>query len=475
MTPGLDGADADATAIRVRGLGKCYEVYERPHHRLLSQLFPGARHLSREFWALRGVDLEIRRGETVGIIGRNGSGKSTLLQLLCGTLAPTEGEVEVQGRVAALLELGAGFNPEFTGVENVALNAAILGLSQEETAARMDDILAFADIGDFAYQPVKVYSSGMFLRLAFAVVAHVDADILVIDEALAVGDILFVQKCMRFLHRFREKGTVVFVSHDVSMITSLCERAFWLEQGRLRLGGEASTVTDAFLEFMYAEQQPLRRSDVHRVETAGRLPPDAFAQPVSEKQASPDSGAASVPETDRHHHLERSRFDPDPDGTATGRARVVEAFFTDEGGQRLGWLVGGQQVVMVIRVVAAYELRGVVVGFLVKDRLGQALFGDDTHLSFEAHPFDLPAGHQATARFHLRLPYLPAGDYVLSAGVGEGDRDDWVQHHWGHDVLVFHCQAAHAVFGLMGVPMEEIELHVLPANGDQSDDASPHR
>jgi lipopolysaccharide transport system ATP-binding protein len=476
MTPGSDAADADATAIRVRGLGKCYEVYERPHHRLLSQLFPGARHLSREFWALRGLDLEIRRGETVGIIGRNGSGKSTLLQLLCGTLAPTEGTVEVQGRVAALLELGAGFNPEFTGVENVALNAAILGLSHDETAARMDDILAFADIGEFAHQPVKVYSSGMFLRLAFAVVAHVDADILVIDEALAVGDILFVQKCMRFLHRFREKGTVVFVSHDVSMVTSLCERAFWLERGRLRLGGEASAVTEAFLEFMYAEQQPLRVSERRDAQAAGKLAPAMPGGPPSEQEPTRESRAEVMPGTGRHA-LEISPFDPGPDGggVAAEGARVLEACFTDEDGRRLGWVVGGHEVVLSIRVAAAHELRGVVVGFLVRDRLGQALFGDDTQLSLRARPFDVPADHEATARFHFRLPYLPAGDYVLSAGVGEGHDATWVQHHWVHDALVFHCQAPHAVFGLMGVPMEEVDLRVVRAEHVQSNDASADR
>ncbi|OYY58750.1 MAG: ABC transporter ATP-binding protein, partial [Polynucleobacter sp. 35-46-207] len=207
-------------AIKVQGLGKRYEIYDQPGDRLRQFLFPRLRNLFRlshkqyfrEFWALTDISFEVKRGETVGIIGRNGSGKSTLLQIICGTLTPTTGSVQTNGRIAALLELGSGFNPEFTGRENVYLNASVLGLTKEETDARFDDIVAFADIGDFIDQPTKTYSSGMMVRLAFAVIAHVDADILVIDEALAVGDVFFTQKCMRFLRNFMKKGTILFVS-----------------------------------------------------------------------------------------------------------------------------------------------------------------------------------------------------------------------------------------------------------------------
>src|ERR1700754_1036371 len=185
--------------IRVSRLGKCYHVYEKPAHRLLQMLWRGRKNYFREFWAVEDVSFEIRRGETVGIIGRIGAGKSTLLQMICGTLNPSSGTIEVNGKVAALLELGAGFNPEFTGRENVYLAASLYGLSSAEVDARFAAIAAFADIGEFIEQPVKTYSSGMFVRLAFAVIAHVDADILVVDEALSVGDAYFQQKCMRFL------------------------------------------------------------------------------------------------------------------------------------------------------------------------------------------------------------------------------------------------------------------------------------
>src|SRR6266542_6439942 len=211
-------APAPEVAISVRGVGKMYRIYDRPQDRLKQMLWRGRRTYGREFWALRDASFEVRKGETLGIIGRNGSGKSTLLQIIAGTLAPSEGEVTVNGRVAALLELGSGFNPEFTGRDNVFLNGSILGFSREEMAARFDEIAAFADIGEFIEQPIKTYSSGMVVRLAFAVIAHVDADILVIDEALAVGDACFTQKCMRFLRRFMEKGTVLFVSHDISSV-----------------------------------------------------------------------------------------------------------------------------------------------------------------------------------------------------------------------------------------------------------------
>ena len=204
-------------AIRVTNLSKCYQIYENPRDRLKQFVVPRVKHAFgrqscnyyREFWALRDVSFEVKRGETVGIIGRNGSGKSTLLQMICGTLTPTNGTVETSGRVAALLELGSGFNPEFTGRENVYMNGAVLGLSKEEIDARFNDIAEFADIGDFIEQPVKTYSSGMMVRLAFAVIAHVDADILVIDEALAVGDTFFTQKCMRFLRNFMKTRTVL--------------------------------------------------------------------------------------------------------------------------------------------------------------------------------------------------------------------------------------------------------------------------
>lgn len=229
-------------AIRVQNLSKCYPIYDAPRDRLKQFVVPRlqglvgrktAKQYFREFWALRDVSFEVKKGETVGIIGRNGSGKSTLLQIICGTLNPTKGGVETRGRIAALLELGAGFNPEFTGRENVYLNAAVLGLSNEEIDTRFDEIAAFADIGDFIERPVKTYSSGMMVRLAFAVAIHVDPEILIVDEALSVGDAYFQAKCAHRIRSIISKGvTVLFVSHDTASVKSLCSRAILLDSGR---------------------------------------------------------------------------------------------------------------------------------------------------------------------------------------------------------------------------------------------------
>jgi lipopolysaccharide transport system ATP-binding protein len=257
-------------AIRVENLSKYYAIYSQPQDRLKQSILPRLQRLAgrppqkyfHDFWALRDVSFEVGRGETVGIIGRNGSGKSTLLQLICGTLTPSAGAVYTQGRVAALLELGSGFNPEFTGRENVYLNGAILGMSQEEIGARFDDIAAFADIGEFIEQPVKIYSSGMFVRLAFAINIMSNPDIMIVDEALAVGDMNFQSKCMTALRRKQDAGmTILFVSHDVGSVKSLCTRGVYLEQGQVKMLGSAAEVAEQYVramrEEMSAEQNSL--------------------------------------------------------------------------------------------------------------------------------------------------------------------------------------------------------------------------
>jgi lipopolysaccharide transport system ATP-binding protein len=246
--------------IRVQNLSKCYHIYDKPHDRLMQMLARGHKRFYREFWALKDVSFEIGKGETVGIIGRNGSGKSTLLQLICGTLNPTGGDIDIYGRIAALLELGSGFNPEFTGRENVYMNAALLGLSRKEIDSRFDDIAAFADIGEFIEQPVKTYSSGMFVRLAFAVNIVSEPDIMIVDEALAVGDMNFQAKCMTALTRIQERGaTVLFVSHDIGALKSLCSRGIYLDQGIVRTIGQAPEVAEQYMRTMREEMNVEQR------------------------------------------------------------------------------------------------------------------------------------------------------------------------------------------------------------------------
>ena len=263
-------------AIEARDLGKCYSLYERSGDRLKQLLWgrwrnPGKPYF-RDFWALKGVNFAIKPGEVVGIVGRNGAGKSTLLQMVCGTLAPTTGDLKVKGRVAALLELGAGFNPDFTGLENIYMNAAILGLSQAQVDARLEGILAFADIGDFIRQPVKTYSSGMYMRLAFAVATSVEPDILVIDEALSVGDGAFARKSFDRIMGLKDAGkTILFCSHSMYQVEALCSRALWIEGGTLRMLGTAAEVTSAYQASLNASApgEPARRLDAEVDEEAG--------------------------------------------------------------------------------------------------------------------------------------------------------------------------------------------------------------
>jgi len=232
-------------AIRAENLGKCYRLYPRPVDRLLELFLRKPRH--RPFWALRNISFHLKKGETLGVIGDNGAGKSTLLKIIAGTLAPTEGHLACQGRVAALLELGAGFHPEFTGRQNIYLNAALLGLSEREIRDREEEIIAFAELEDFIDQPVKTYSSGMFVRLAFSIAVQVDPDILIVDEALSVGDQRFQKKSIDRICEFRKRGkTILFCSHSMYHVIHLCEKAIWLEQGRLKMFGEAKKVVQAY-------------------------------------------------------------------------------------------------------------------------------------------------------------------------------------------------------------------------------------
>ena len=256
------------SAIRVTQLSKCYNIYNQPQDRLKQSIYPRIQSLLRrkirayyrEFWALKNISFEVKKGETIGIIGRNGCGKSTLLQLICGTLTPTSGSVETQGRITALLELGSGFNHEFSGRENVYINGAILGLSTKEIDTRFDDIAAFADIGEFLYQPIKFYSSGMVVRLAFAVQTMLDPDILIVDEALSVGDEKFQRKCFARIDELKNQGkTILFVSHSARQIVQSCDRAIFLEKGRRLLMSDPLTVVRAYQKFIYAPPEDQTR------------------------------------------------------------------------------------------------------------------------------------------------------------------------------------------------------------------------
>jgi lipopolysaccharide transport system ATP-binding protein len=444
-------------AVRVRSLSKCYQIYGRPQDRLKQSIYPRVQRLTgrsprqyfKEFWALRDVSFEVGKGETLGVIGRNGSGKSTLLQLVCGTLNPSGGEIETRGRVGALLELGAGFNPEFTGRENVHLSACLHGLSKQLVEDRFDRIAAFADIGRYMDQPVKFYSSGMYVRLAFAVIAHIDADILVVDEALAVGDAVFVQRCMRFIRGFQERGTLLFVSHDMGPVLTLCRRCLWLEQGRVARIGPAKSVAEAYLhstlQEVYGESVKLEAIDTENSE-----PDTGCSAPTREMMAEevPDYGTvAEVRDNLGGAH-----------GWSSGGAQILEVRLNRVGPGTSEVFEGGERVCLSIRARANREIRRPILGFLVRDRLGQDLFGENTLPFTNANPVAVDAGQEFEGRFVFRLPMLPNGHYAVMTSVAEGDLIDHVQHHWLHDAMFFHISSSAVRWGLVGIPFEQVLL-----------------
>lgn len=443
-------------AIKVENLTKCYQIYATPRDRLKQFILPRLqrflglkpRQYFEEFWALREMNFTIKKGETVGIIGRNGAGKSTLLQMVCGTLTPTHGHIVTNGRVAALLELGSGFNPEFSGRENVYLNASILGLTYAEVEQRFNDIVAFADIGDFIDQPVKTYSSGMMLRLAFAVIAHVDADILVIDEALSVGDAFFTQKCMRFLRQFMKKGTILFVSHDTSSVRNLCKEAIWLEQGQVLQHDTAKIVCENYLEAFYEQQQG--KSTTTRIKNTV----------LHNQHPVYDQRTDFINASNLRNDIQVFQFDPEAPSFGKGAAHITAVRFLDKRLNPLAWIVGGEEVFLQIDVRAEQALTSPIIGFYVKDHLGQTLFGDNTYLTYVQNPVSCAAGKMLTAHFSFQMPRLAAGDYSLTAAVAEGTQENHVQHHWIHDAIVFKSESTSVSGGLIGIPMTDIQLRV---------------
>lgn len=429
--------------INAQGVGKAYLIYENPQDRLKQMVFRKKRYY-REYWAVQNVDLALQKNETVGIIGRNGSGKSTLLQMIAGTLSPSSGTLSVDGRVAPLLELGAGFNPEFTGRENLRLSAAILGLSGEQIREREEDILEFAGIGEFVNQPVKVYSSGMFARLAFAVAAHVDADILIVDEILAVGDAAFTQRCMRFIHRFKKKGTILFVSHDTAAVNALCDRAIWMEQGQIRAEGDAKDISLAYQAALHGEKEGRSFSISGRRKTPPKARQDVRHELLS----------ASVKRND----IEVFQFDPDAPSYGASGGRIISVLTENANGQTVV-LEGGEEAILRVKARASAPLHSPIIGFFIKDRLGQNLFGDNTYLTHADEPLNLKPGETLEAMFAFQMPYLPEGDYSVTVALAAGSQNDHVQHHWIDDAVTFRASGGAHQKGLLGIPMHSIEIN----------------
>jgi lipopolysaccharide transport system ATP-binding protein len=419
--------------VEFRGVSKTYPIYSSPSARLKELACLNRISFHRDFSALDDISFEIQRGETFCIVGENGSGKSTLLQIVAGILYPSKGEVFVGGRVAALLELGTGFNPEFTGRQNVYLSAAIFGLSKKEIDAKFAQIEEFAEIGEFIDQPVKTYSSGMAVRLAFAVAIHVEPEILLVDEALSVGDIYFRQRCLRKVHEMRAAGvTILFVSHAIAEVKAIGDRAMWLNAGRVREIGDTDVVVTRYMAAMVEKDNVYLKME-HRK-----------AQSVAHERAQPPEIVDTLPNIDH-------RF-------GDGRAEVLGIALLDAAGQPVYVLDPGTTVVVRISVRAVEDLTLPIVGFMMRNHIGLDFAGTNT----AREGFDLPpmrADDVYTVDFHLQLPELYPSAFSFSPAIADGTLHAYRTCDWVDNAIVLQMSPGEGeVYGHVHLPCR-VELN----------------
>jgi lipopolysaccharide transport system ATP-binding protein len=425
-------------AVEFSNVSKSYSIYAAPGDRLKELITFNQRRFHTDYWALRDVSFEVKRGETFCVVGENGSGKSTLLQICAGVLEPTSGSLEVNGRVAALLELGSGFNPEFSGRDNVYLNGAILGFSNKEMDRRFDEIAQFAEIGDFMNQPVKTYSSGMVVRLAFSVAIHVDPEILLVDEALAVGDVYFRQRCMRKVHELRSRGiTILFVSHATGDIKALGDRAVWLDHGKVRAIGKADLIVTQYLAAMVEKD-------------ARYLAHDSLVHP-QHLYAGPEEIEEHIPNIDH-------RF-------GDGRAEILGIAVHDATGIKIQSLTSNTTIIVRISFRAKSNLDHPIVGFMFRNHLGVDFAGTNTAREQQLLP-PMASGDVCTVDFHLDLPALYPSSFSFSPAIANGSLEHYAICDWIDNAIAlqmdpsegpiygqFHFPCRVEVNAKMGVPV----------------------
>lgn len=408
-------------AIQVSGLEKAYKLYNKPSDRLKEALGLGRKKKYKEHYALKGVDMTIYQGETVGIIGTNGSGKSTILKIITGVLNATHGEVNVNGRISALLELGAGFNMEYNGIENVYLNGTMMGFSKKEIDAKMDDILSFADIGDYVYQPCKTYSSGMFVRLAFAVAINIEPEILIVDEALSVGDVFFQAKCYHKFEEFKQMGkTIVFVSHDLSSISKYCDRVVLLNQG-VKLGeGSPKEMIDAYKQvlvgqYVAPEEQEGNLLDDEELEAAAAASADG-----KKVQNTVDNSGANI-------------VNPDLLEYGTKAAVIEEYKITDDMRRNTSAVLKGKDCSVHMKVRFHEDIEAPIFAFTIKNIKGVEITGTNTMIE-KAFLEPVKAGSVKEITFTQKMD-LQGGEYLLSLGVTGYEKENFQVYHRLYDVL----------------------------------------
>lgn len=402
--------DEKKVAIQVKGLEKAYKLYDKPSDRLKEALGFGRKKRYKEHYALKGVDMTIYQGETVGIIGTNGSGKSTILKIITGVLNPTGGSVHVNGRISALLELGAGFNMEYNGIENIYLNGTMIGFSKKEIDAKMNDILNFADIGDYVYQPVKTYSSGMFVRLAFAVAINIEPEILIVDEALSVGDVFFQAKCYHKFEEFKEMGkTIVFVSHDLSSISKYCDRVVLLNQG-VKLG----------------EGSPKEMIDAYKQVLVGQYVPAADDQSLlSDKEITAAAAAAAG--------TVKGEVNPELLEYGTKDALITGYKITDDMGRETSALLKGKECTITMQVHFEHDIEAPIFAFTIKNIKGVEITGTNTMVE-KAFLSPVRAGSDMEITFTQKID-LQGGEYLLSFGVTGFEKEEFQVYHRLYDVM----------------------------------------
>lgn len=439
-------------AIKVEHLSKCFQIYDRPQDRLKQFILPRVRRTAgmeskqyyREFWALRDVGFEVRKGETVGVIGRNGSGKSTLLQMICGTLSSTSGKVETHGRVAALLELGSGFNPEFTGRENIYLNAAVLGLAQQEIEDRIGDIIEFADIGQFIDQPVKSYSSGMVVRLAFAVQSQIEPDILIVDEALSVGDAKFQAKCFDRLKKLKERGTsILLVTHSSEQIVTHCNRAVLLHDGAMLEIGEPRRIVNRYLDLLFGRE---RMTPELKDADPSLLPPVRRAV----QSAYPLSLTKDIFAT----HL---GYNPHEYRWGDGAAHILDFFLTADGEPYPPVITSGQQLMLAVAIRFDAQLVRPILGVTIKTKEGVTVYGVNSE-TLEVDDFESlgQSGSVVVPELTFSCRLAP-GDYFVSLGLASRQGSDIVPHDRRYDSIHLQVSPDTSFHGLVNL---EAQLRV---------------
>ena len=399
-------------AIEIKDVVKIYKLYDKPRDRVKEALGLGRKQAHKLHYALNGVSLNIHRGETVGIIGTNGSGKSTILKIITGVLNPTSGQVKVNGRISALLELGAGFNMEYNGIENVYLNGTMMGFSDREIKEKLPEILEFADIGPYVNQPVKTYSSGMFVRLAFAVAINIDPEILIVDEALSVGDVFFQAKCYHKFDEFKKMGkTIVFVSHDLSAISKYCDRVFLLDRGTLLGEGTPKEMIDTYKRVLVGQYELADKQ-----EHAAFLEDEAFQQAAKNGKSGTSVGV-----------------NPDALEYGTGQAEIVEYYLTDDRGVRTTAVIKGSIYTLHMKVKFSAHVPAPIFAFTIKNVMGTEITGTNSMIE-KAYLESGEPGQMKDIAFTQKMS-LQGGEYLLSLGVTGYNMDTFEVYHRLYDAL----------------------------------------